>query len=201
MSIGEGFIGRQEQIPELLIKLAEGAAMPSKANDTDTGYDLTATGISYNEEHGFLQYNTGVFMQIPEGYEVKIYPRSSISKYDLLLCNGVAVIDETYHNEILLRFKTTVDYEFGRLDKNDDLCCSREGIPVPFYPNIYRIGDKIAQFEMKKKDEYSVVQVDDIEDSIRGGFGSSDLYGKNDYLLKGIEVKPLTTKSTISYEL
>ena len=171
--IEQSFIEEQNKLPELLIKLAEGATMPSKANDTDTGYDLTATEISYNEEYGFLEYSTGVFMDIPKGYEVKIYPRSSISKYDLFLCNGVGVIDEDYKLEVKFRFKTTFDYDFAFLDLDNDLILNREGINTDIWPNIYRIGDKIGQFEMKKKDLYTVKQVDSINESQRQGFGST----------------------------
>lgn len=161
--------------PELLIKLAQGATLPSRANVTDTGYDLTATSIRYDEEYGFLEYGTGVFMHIPEGYEVKVFPRSSISKYDLFLCNGTGIIDETYRKEIFLRFKTTVDYEFAQwLPAHQNLKCGREGINTPFYPATYKVGDKIAQFEMKKKDLYTVKLVEDINDGGRGGFGSTD---------------------------
>ena len=161
------------ELPELLIKLAEGATMPSRANDTDTGYDLTATSVRYDEEYGFLEYGTGVFMHIPDGYEVKVFPRSSISKYDLFLCNAVGVIDEQYRQEVKLRYKTTYDYDVARLDANGGLICFKditysEGIT----PRIYQIGDKIGQFEMKKKDLYTVKQVGDISETGRGGFGS-----------------------------
>lgn len=160
---------------ELQIKLAENATMPSKANDTDTGYDLTATSIRYDEEYGFLEYGTGVFMHIPENHDVKVYARSSISKYDLFLCNSVGIIDELYRKEILLRFKVTVDYEYAQyLPMHQSLKCGREGIGVAFYPNIYKVGDKIGQFEMRKKEYYSVQLANTFEDTLRGGFGSTD---------------------------
>lgn len=162
------------ELPELLIKLAEGATMPSRANASDTGYDLTATSIRYDEEYGFLEYGTGVFMHIPAGYEVKVFPRSSISKYDLFLCNATGIIDESYRKEVMLRFKTTYDYDVATLDANGGLICFRdvtysEGIT----PRIYQVGDKIGQFEMKKKDLYTIKQVQDINDDGRGGFGST----------------------------
>ena len=50
----------------LQIKLAERATMPSKANVTDSGYDIVAHSVSYNEEKGYLQYGTGIFLQVPE---------------------------------------------------------------------------------------------------------------------------------------
>lgn len=165
------------ELPELLIKLSEGATMPSRANASDTGYDLTATSVRYDEEYGFLEYGTGVFMHIPVGYEVKVFPRSSISKYDLFLCNATGIIDESYRKEVMLRFKPDYDYESAVLDADNDLKCEREGIPVAIFPTIYRIGDKIGQFEMKKKDIYTVRQVEDIKTTLRGGFGSTNAVG------------------------
>lgn len=173
MGQAQVFMEEQNKLPELLIKLAEGATMPSKANLTDSGYDLVATSVRYDEEYGFLEYGTGVFLQIPEGYEVNLLPRSSISKYDLFMCNAPGKVDESYRKELFFRFKVTVDYEFARLDKNDDLCCSREGIPVPFYPRIYRINEKIGQMEMRKKHVYTLKQVEDVNDEGREGFGST----------------------------
>ena len=161
------------EVPELLIKLADGATMPSKANNTDTGYDLTATSIRYDEEYGFLEYGTGVFMHIPTGYEVKVFPRSSISKYDLFLCNATGIIDESYKKEVMFRFKTTYDYDVATLDANGGLLCHIEGISYAVTPTIYQVGDKIGQFEMKKKDLYTIKQVQNINDDGRGGFGST----------------------------
>ena len=162
------------ELPQLLIKLAEEATLPSKANPTDTCYDLTATSVRYDEELGFLEYGTGVFMHIPEGHEVKVFPRSSISRYDLFLCNGTGIIDESYRKEIFLRFKTTFDYEFAQyLPAHGLLKCAKEGILQAIYPVIYNVGDKIGQFEMKKKDLYTIKQIEDISDEGRGGFGST----------------------------
>lgn len=168
-----------DTIPQLRIKLAEGAVLPTKANPTDSGYDITAIGLRYDEENGFLEYKTGVYLNIPDGYEVKIYPRSSISKYDLFLCNSVGVIDQSYNKELLFRFKTTFDYEIGYLDRDNDLVCKKEGISTVIYPKIYRVGDKIGQMIMEKRVEYTIKQVDSIEDSGRSGFGSTTMNQDN----------------------
>ena len=77
----------------------------------------------------------------------------------------------------MFRFKTTFDYDFGKFDSNGGLICWKEtnkGYQNGITPNIYRIGDKIGQFEMKKKDLYTVKQVGDISETGRGGFGSTD---------------------------
>ena len=174
MGQAQVFMEEQNKLPQLKIKLAEGATMPTKGTKpSDTGYDLTVTSVRYDEEYGFLEYGTGVFMEIPVGYEVKVYPRSSMSKYDVFQCNHVALIDESYRKEIFIRHKTTFDFDVATFE-NGVLKCWRDDTPHLFaYPTIYKVGDKIAQFEMKKKDPYELIQVDNVEDTGRDAFGSS----------------------------
>lgn len=75
------------------IKLAEGAVMPTYAKEGDAGLDLTAISIRYDEEQDYIEYDTGVHVEIPDGYVGLVFPRSSISNYDLELTNAVGVID------------------------------------------------------------------------------------------------------------
>lgn len=76
--------------------------LPKKAHETDACADLIATSIIIDNQ--YIEYGTGLKMLPPEGHFGLIFPRSSISNYDLLLCNSVGVIDE-YTGEWKLRFK------------------------------------------------------------------------------------------------
>lgn len=53
--------------------------------------DLTATEIIGT--HDYVSYKTGLAFEIPDGYVGLLFPRSSNSKKDLLLCNSVGVLD------------------------------------------------------------------------------------------------------------
>lgn len=172
MSQGQVYMEEQSKLPELGIYLGEGAKMPVKGTEKSTCYDLIATSVIYNEDKGRLEYGTGIFMIIPEGYEVKIYPRSSISDYDLFLCNHVGVIDEDYPGELKFRFKPTYDFESAKFE-DGILRTWREGLVTWVTPTIYKVGDKIGQFEVKKKEEVTLVQSLVKRDSNRGGFGST----------------------------
>lgn len=140
-------------------KLDENAVLPQKANDKDAGYDLVAISdpeIKYNgDEILYIQYRTGIAIEPPEGYHTEIYPRSSISKYNLQLCNSLGLIDEPYRGEIILRFNLI----------NSKLIGSK----------IYRKGDKIGQLVIKKTISMDFVEVEELEETDRGegGFGSS----------------------------
>ena len=100
-------------------KLQKSAVIPTYAKDGDAGLDLTATSLRITNE--FLEYGTGLSIEIPEGYVGLLYPRSSISKTDLFLANGVGVIDSGYRGEIKLRFKkyTSIIKPEQRYSPND----------------------------------------------------------------------------------
>lgn len=136
-------------------KLHPDAVTPTKAYPTDTGFDIVAIDDgNENVQHGYIEYRTGIAVELPKGYGLSIRPRSSIRKYSLLLCNSPGTVDETYRGEILVNFKP--------LDSN-----------VGFTP--YKKGDKIAQLVVEKIEEASFVEVSNLGESDRGskGFGSS----------------------------
>jgi len=175
---------------ELKIKLDKGATMPFQANPTDSGYDLTATSVEWDDENARLIYHTGVYLHIPEGYEVEILPRSSTSKQELFMPHSKGLIDETYRRELLVVYKVVGinknDIEWAKLDETGKLTLLMDYAKYPYSPLTYRAGDVVAQMKMQKKDPYVVVETDNVEDTGRGGFGSSD--GKYDM---GYIVEPM----------
>jgi dUTP pyrophosphatase len=129
------------------------AVVPTKANSNDSGYDLTA--VSDPVFNGvYLEYDTGLIVEPPEGYYTEIVPRSSISKYDLLLCNSVGIIDASYRGRLKLRFKVTGPYEKAK---------------------IYSKGDRIGQLILRPLLSSKIEVVNDVSETSRGagGFGST----------------------------
>ena len=177
---------------ELKIKLDKGATMPFKANPTDSGYDLKAVSVEWDSENARLIYHTGVYLDIPAGHEVIITPRSSTSKQELFMPHSEGLIDETYNKELLVVYKVVginkSSIEWSKLDELGKLTILVENAKYPYSPLTYRAGDTIAQMRMQKKLEYSIAQVEDIQDSGRGSFGSSNTpyfsgnITSNDYL-------------------
>lgn len=100
-------------------KLNELAVIPKYAKPGDAGLDLTAVHSETNL--AYIEYGTGLVIEIPKGFVGLIFPRSSISKTGMSLCNAVGVIDSSYRGEIKLRF----------YDRNAS--------------NTYKIGDRIGQ--------------------------------------------------------
>tara|TARA_B100000614_G_scaffold262909_1_gene300770 strand:+ start:233726 stop:234277 length:552 start_codon:yes stop_codon:yes gene_type:complete len=161
-------------IPEIRVKkLHPDAKLPEQNTDTDAGYDLVAIGPpekvwAKNKDDKdypvlqYIQYRTGIAIQPPRGYHVEIFPRSSISKHDLVLANSIGLVDEGYRGELLVRFKYI---------EPDNDCRKVRNIPM----KIYQSGDKIAQLVVRKTQKANFVLADELSETDRGtgGFGSS----------------------------
>ncbi|NBO22893.1 dUTP diphosphatase [bacterium] len=133
------------------IKLLEkNAKIPEYSKDGDAGLDLTATRMF--SENNLICYGTGIALKIPFGNVGFVYPRSSLSKYDLVLCNHVGVIDSNYTGEIILKFRKTKES-----------------------PNIFLVGDRIAQLMIMPYPHIKFEEVNSLPETNRGsdGFGSS----------------------------
>jgi dUTP pyrophosphatase len=146
------FIFYQERAMEIKFKkLHPDAVIPTRAHPSDAGADLTA--ISATETPQYIQYGTGIALQLPEGYSALIFPRSSISKMDLSLCNSIGLIDQAYTGELLLRFRRTSTEE-----------------------KTYAIGDRIGQLVILPIPTPTFTEITTLDTTDRGagGFGSTD---------------------------
>jgi len=128
------------------------AVIPTKANFSDVGYDLTVIGIHKVINSKTILCNTGIKLNIPNSYYVEIAPRSSIIKSGYMLANSIGIIDVSYKGELLVAL-TKVDEE-------------SPSIQFPF---------RCCQLIVRKQVFPIMKEVDDITISKRGegGFGSS----------------------------
>jgi dUTP pyrophosphatase len=133
-------------------KLHKNAVIPEYAKNGDAGLDLVAVSVSSNEL--YIEYDTGLAMEIPEGHVGLIFPRSSISKYHLSMANSVGVVDSGYRGSVTVRFK--------RVDEG-------------WWTKYYEVGDKIAQLVIMPYPQVELVEVTDLSETERGagGYGSS----------------------------
>lgn len=131
------------------------AVMPFKAHKTDAGFDLTAVECIYNPQNRILTCDTGLVIDVPEGYVLKLYPRSGIYKAGLILSNSVGIGDPGYTGTYKANF-----YVFSQS------------------PKLYAPGDKICQVMVEKiqEVEWNEIREDELPEYERGdrGFGSSD---------------------------
>lgn len=131
-------------------KIKSGAIIPEIPRHGDAGIDLIANNFSIDEE-GNLVYGTGLACEFPDNFVGLLFPRSSVTKYDLILGNSVGVLDSSYRGEILVKFKL--------------LNGTRK----------YNLGDKICQLVFLEKPKIEIVEVDYLSKTERdeGGFGST----------------------------
>jgi dUTP pyrophosphatase len=132
-------------------KLHDDAVIPLYAKEGDAGMDLVATTKVIDSE--IVEYGTGLSIEIPEGYVGLIFPRSSIYKTGLQLCNAVGVIDSGYRGEIKFKF---MKKEFHKQP-------------------LYSIGDRIGQILILPYPKIEFNEVSELSISERGlnGFGST----------------------------
>lgn len=143
-------------------KLAPEAVLPTYAKHGDAGMDLTATSKSY-DEHGNVVYGTGLAFEIPEGYVGLLFPRSSNTKKDLLLGNGVGVLDSGYRGEVVFKFKPSATLDI------------KKEVGIGTFYN-YEIGDRIGQIIILPYPQVQFNVVDELSSTVRGigGFGSTN---------------------------
>jgi len=154
-------------------KLIPEAKTPYKAINIDAGFDLYATSIE--ETPDFIQYNTGIAVEIPKGYVGLVFPRSSITKHDLMLKNSVGVIDASYRGPIICRFHETKEHlDYVQSDKFIDGTVKHLHQPR-LKRNVYNIGDRVAQIVFMELPKITLIEAEELSDTERGsgGFGSS----------------------------
>lgn len=132
-------------------KLHPDAIIPTYANPGDAGMDLTAITEKWNDAYSMVTYDTGLSIEIPEGFVGLLFPRSSISKTILSLSNSVGVIDSGYRGPIMFKFRYP-----------------EEGM-------VYDIGDRIGQIIIMPYPTIEFEEVEELSSTERGegGFGST----------------------------
>jgi dUTP pyrophosphatase len=138
-----------------ILKNAKDLPLPQYATKQSAGIDLHAA-VTENVrvcpgETALVP--TGFCMEIPEGYEAQIRPRSGIAlKHKVTVLNSPSTIDSDYRGEVMVLLINLGKEEF-----------------------IIRRGDRIAQLIVAKCEKVSFVESDELSETSRGhgGFGST----------------------------
>ena len=100
------FLNNEEIEPILKIyKVDEKAVIPSKNNYSDAGLDLTIISENKRLNSDTILYDTGIKIEIPNGYYVEIVPRSSISRSGYMLANSIGIIDQGYTGNLYVALR------------------------------------------------------------------------------------------------
>ena len=134
-------------------KMIKDAPTPKYSRIGDGAIDLVAMHVLATMD--YIEYDTGLAFQLPLDYIGLIMPRSSVSQKDLVLCNGVGLLDENYSGSVKLRFKL-----------------SNRGTKTS---KVYEIGDRVGQLLIIPRPVIVLDEVEELGVTNRGisGFGSS----------------------------
>ena len=145
---------RKENVRQMIVKftLDEGAYKPEKAHASDAGYDLRSREDQrITDCCGGRVFDTGVHVEIPEGYVGYVQGRSGLNIKMGIIC-PTGTIDAGYTGSIKVKLYN--------MDIND-----------------YEVqpGDKIAQLVIQPLADTELVEVIQLGESERGesGFGST----------------------------
>jgi dUTP pyrophosphatase len=137
------------------VKTSDESLMPFYATKLAAGADLKAN-ISESlilESGSSILVPTGLFLDIPEGYEVQIRPRSGLAlKNGITVLNTPGTIDADYRGEIKV-ILVNLGLENFKIEP----------------------GQRIAQMVLCPVIKAELVEVDTLPESVRGsgGFGST----------------------------
>lgn len=151
----------------------------------DAGYDLIASsspkvvGEIYQgylfKNISYIEYETNISIE-PNSDEFEdydffsyLFPRSSISNYNLSLCNSVGVIDSGYRGTIKVRFNYLSQPE------NISIINGKHMLTSIDKSKIYQQGDKICQLIFSKHIHPKIFMNKKVNKTKRnkGGFGST----------------------------
>lgn len=115
--------------------------------------DLYTADDVFMRDGEFRLIPLGVAMELPDGYEAIVAPRSSTFKnYRLIMANSLGIIDSSYCGD------------------NDQWHFPAKALADIFIPK----GSRIGQFRIQKiQPEFEFVEVDSLGNEDRGGIGST----------------------------
>ena len=129
--------------------------LPSYATPLSAGMDLRANEycLLYPGQRTLIK--TGLFIELPEGYEAQIRSRSGLAfKHGIMVLNSPGTIDADYRGEIgIILYNSSTE---------------------PFEINI---GDRIAQMVISRYERVNWEEVAELSSTERGegGFGSTNI--------------------------
>ena len=126
---------------------------PRKSHEDDAAFDLRSRVDAVIPSGKITLVPTGVFMELPVGYEAQVRPRSGLAlKHGITVLNTPGTIDAGYRGEVGVILINAGENDFA----------------------IAR-GDRIAQMVVQKLADVQLVAAEQLSETARGagGFGST----------------------------
>ena len=127
--------------------------LPCYAKEGDAGMDICAAEDKHISPFNWTTISTGLYLEIPEGYELQIRSRSGLAaKHGIQVLNSPGTIDSGYRGEIKVILKNN-DHRRYNIKK----------------------GERIAQMVVAPVTNATFIEVAELSDTERGegGLGST----------------------------
>lgn len=173
----------QMEMPKVIgfKRLSEDATIPTKAFETDSGFDICASADVIIEPGATVIVPTDIALDLPAGYEAIIRPRSGVTAKTKLRVN-IGTIDQGFTGNIGIIVDniaphTTHERKLSHAVKT--ISAGAEWVPSYEKHDVNAIavlkGDRIAQLVIQRLPDVIGVEVSDVGESERGagGFGST----------------------------
>jgi dUTP diphosphatase len=137
-----------------VVKLSEGAVLPTRAHEGDAGLDLYASEAAHVGPGERWSVGTGIAVEVPEGHAGLVLPRSGLAReHGIALVNAPGLIDAGYRGELRVLLLNTDPAETFKVTP----------------------GERIAQLLISPVALPEAVEAEALGGSARGdgGFGSS----------------------------
>ncbi|KAI2618451.1 dUTP diphosphatase [Hypoxylon sp. NC1633] len=141
-----------DRSPPLLIKkLTPTAQLPTRGSAFAAGYDLYASSAATIPARGKALVETGLAIAVPAGTYGRVAPRSGLASKHFI-DTGAGVIDADYRGPVKVLLFNHGEADFG-----------------------VAAGDRVAQLVVERIYTPDVVEVEQLDESVRGagGFGST----------------------------
>lgn len=135
------------------ITVDENTSMPEYKTVGSSGMDIRANENLVINPLGRASVRTGLYLEIPEGYEAQVRPRSGLAiKHGVTVLNTPGTIDSDYRGEIMVIL-----------------------INLGSFPFLVDRGDRIAQVVFVKVERAEFMTKETLQETERGsgGFGST----------------------------
>lgn len=136
---------------QIKVRLDGQAILPRQMTGGASGFDLYARESVLLHPHMVYSVGTGVFVEIPDGYEGQVRSRSGLAAAGVQVYNSPGTIDSDYRGEIRVLLVANTEYKIMS-------------------------GDRIAQLVFCQVQPVHWIQVECLNETDRaGGFGSTGL--------------------------
>jgi dUTP pyrophosphatase len=127
--------------------------LPKYARDGDAGMDICAAEDTHISAFNWKAISTGLYVEIPDGYEIQIRSRSGLAfKHGVSVLNSPGTIDSGYRGEIKVILKNSDHHRYD-----------------------VKKGERIAQMVVSEFTKTSLTEVAELSNTERGegGLGST----------------------------